>query len=187
MISPRERKFLLAGGLAALLFVFVQWGAKPVFFSQAQMRAEIEKKRQLLDAYQRILEEKRLSEKQFDAWKEAHREMQGRLFPAERPALASAELQAAIQKLAQASDVEIRSTRFLPPKQVETLAQLAVELSFRATLRALKQFLHRIETYDRLLVVPKITMTTAGPLIQVNMEIRGFAPWKEEKARSSRA
>jgi len=150
------------------------------------VRAEIEKKRQLLDEYQRLLEEKRLSEKQFDAWKEAYREMQGRLFPAERPALASAELQAALQKLARASDVEIRSAKFLPPKQVETFAQLAVELSFRTTLKALKQFLYRIETYDRLLVVPKIAMTAAGPLIQVNMEIRGFALWKGEKARSGR-
>ncbi len=183
-ISTREKRFLIAGGLAVLVFLLIRWGIGPALSSQQAVQEELALKRELLERYQRILAEKRVNEKRLQVLKEASTGMQRRLFTAEKPGVAASELQTLLQRLAEASGVEVRTVRFLPPKKVEVFTQIAVELTFGASVKALKEFLYRIESHERLLLIPRMVITArSAPLTQVTMEVAGFTPFVEEGAR----
>ncbi|MBI3988668.1 MAG: hypothetical protein HY347_03530 [candidate division NC10 bacterium] len=187
-ISAREKRFLIIGGIAILLFVLIRWGVGPAISGQQGVQDRLALKRELLERYQRILEEKRLDEKRLKALQEVYAGMQKRLFSAEKPGVVTSELQAILQKLAQASGVEVRTVRFLPPKKMEVFTRIAVELNFGATVRDLKEFLYRIEAHERLLLIPRMVIVAGStPLAQVTMEVAGFTPLVEESAEGQRA
>lgn len=182
-ISTREKRFLIAGGLAVLIFILIRWGIGPAMSSQQAVQEQLLLKRELLERYQRILAEKRVNEKRLQVLKEAYAGMRRRLFPAEKPGVAASELQTLLQKLAEASGVEVRTVRFLPPKKMEVFTQIAVELTFGASVKALKEFLYRIESHERFLLIPRLVITARStPLAQVTMEVAGFTPFVEEGA-----
>jgi type II secretory pathway component PulM len=185
-IAPRERKFLVAGGVALVLFVAVQYLIAPAVSSQMQVRSEYREKLQALERYQLVVEGRRRYEKKFIDAEQLFEQLKQQLLPGEKLTLAAADLQAMLHKLAGESGVTIVSESIQAPKQAEGFTQVSVELSLNSDLKKLRDFLYKIESSRRLLTVPKLIVNASYPRpgaeLQVTVTVSGYTLAQGERS-----
>lgn len=185
-ISPRERRVILAGGIALVAFLVINYGVVPAVSRQVRIRNEYREKLRALERFQLVVEGKRRYEKKFADTELLFAQLKRRLLPGEKLTLAAADLQAMLHKAAGESGVTIASESIRSPKKVEGFTQVGVELSLNSDLKKLRDFLYRIETSPKLLTVPKLTVNAsfprAGAELQVTVVVSGYASALEEKS-----
>ncbi len=184
-ISSREKRFLLAAGVALVGFLAVNYLVVPAVSSQLQVRKEYEEKRQALERYQLVVEGKRRYEKKFANAEQLYTQLQQQLLPGDKLTLAAADLQAMLHKAAGETGVTIVSENIHAPKKAEGFTQVSVELSLNGDLRKLRDFLYKIESSKKLLTVPRLVVNASFPRIgaelQVTVVVSGYTPALEEK------
>lgn len=184
--SSRERRFLVMGGIALVVFLAGNYLIIPVFSSQMQVRSEYQEKFDALERFQLVVDGKRRYEKKYAETEALYRQLQQRLLPGEKLTLAAADLQTMLHKMAGESGVTIVSESIHAPKKAEGFTQVAVELSLNADLKKLRDFLYKIESAPRLLTVPKLQVNASFPRIgaelQVTVVISGYTLGMEEKS-----
>lgn len=185
-VSPRERRLLVAGGAALIAFLAINYVVAPAISSQIQVRNEYREKLQALERYQLVVEGKRRYETKLTDSEQLFTQLQRRLLPAEKLALAAAHLQTMLHKAAGESGVTIASESVHSPKKVEGFTQVSVELSLNADLKKLRDFLYKIESSGMLLTVPKLALNAAFPRpgteIQVTIVVSGYTLAAAEKS-----
>jgi len=170
-LAPRERRFLISGGIVLGAFLAINYLIVPAVSREFQIRHEIEERTHALERYQLIAEGKRRYQKRFANAEQLFTQLQQRLLPAEKVALAAADLQALLHKAAGESGVTITSENIHAPKLVEGFTQVSVELSLNTDLRKLRNFLYKIETSEKLLIVPRLLMNAASPRPGVELRV----------------
>ncbi|MGH7369811.1 MAG: type II secretion system protein GspM [Candidatus Methylomirabilaceae bacterium] len=187
-IAPRERKFLIGGGIALLVFVLVNYLVVPAVSTQMQVRAEYRDKLQALERYQLVVQGRRRYERRLADADQAFAQLKQQLLPGEKLTLASADLQQTLHKMAGESGVTIASENIHRSKPAEGFTQVSVELSLNADLKKLRDFLYRIETSKKLLTVPKLVVNAAFPRpgaeLQVTIVVTGYTPVLKETAET---
>jgi hypothetical protein len=185
-ISSRERKFLAVGGIVLVGFLAINYAILPAISRQMDVRGEYRDKLQALERLQTVVEGKRRYEKKYAEAEALFTQLQRRLLPGEKLTLAAADLQAMLHKIAGESGVTIVSESIHAPKKAEGFTQVAVELSLNADLRRLRDFLYKIESTEKLLTVPKLTVNASFPRpgaeLQVTVVVSGFTAALEEKS-----
>lgn len=185
MVSPRERRFLMAGAGAAVLFLAINYSVAPAISRQMQVRTEYGKRLQDLERYQLVVEGKRRYERKHAEAEQLFAHLQQRLFPGEKLALTAADLQAMLHKAAGETGVTIVSESIQSPKKAEGFTQVSVELSLNADLKKLRDFLYKIESSQKLLTVPKLVVNASFPRpgaeLQVTLVVSGYTLAAEEK------
>jgi len=185
-LAPRERGFLMAGGVALVAFLAISYVMVPAISRQMAVRSEYREKLQALERFQLVVEGKRRYEKKFAETEGLYKQLQQRLLPGEKLTLAAADLQTMLHKAASESGVTIVSESIHPPKKAEGFTQVAVELSLNANLQKLRDFLYKIESAGKLLTVPKLTVNASFPRsgaeLQVTVVVSGFTTGLEEKS-----
>ncbi len=185
-ISPRERRFVLGGGAALVVFLAINYLVAPAISSQMQVRAEYREKLQALERYHLVVEGKRRYERKFADAEQLFAQLQRRLLPGDKVTLTAAELQAMLHKLAGEAGVTIISETNQAPKKVEGFTQVSVELSLNSDLKKLRDFLYKIESSPKLLTVPKLMVNASFPRLgaelQVTVVVSGYTTASEEKS-----
>ncbi|MFA5950920.1 MAG: type II secretion system protein GspM [Hyphomicrobium sp.] len=106
------------------------------------------------------------------------------LLGAPTEARAAAELQLAIGGAARAQNVAISSVQVLPAQRDGELAIVALEVSLEASVIALRNFVHALETSSPLIILDELSIRgrdggeptlNAGKRLDVAMKLRGFA------------
>ena len=184
-ISGRERRFVLAGGVALVAFLTINYLIAPAVSSQREVRAQLEEQRRALERYQLVVEGRRRYERKLGDAEHLFAQLQKQILPGEKLTLVAAELQAMLHKAAGQTGVTIVSESIHSPKKAEGFTQVSVELSLNADLKKLRDFLYKIESSGRLLTVPKLTVNASFPRpgaeLQVTVAVSGYAVAAEEK------
>ncbi len=184
-ISPRERRFVVAAGAALMAFLAINYLIAPAISSQLQVRTEHREMLQALERYQLVVEGRKRYERKYGEADQAFAQLKQQFLPGEKPALAAAELQAMLHKLAGEAGVTIVSESIHSPKQADGFTQVSVELSLNADLKKLRDFLYKVETSRRLLTMPKLMVNAAYPRhgaeLQVTVVVSGYVGAPEEK------
>lgn len=101
-------------------------------------------------------------------------------------ALAGAELQRIIKRIAASNDAELVSTQILPVRQAEAFAQVTLKARMRGTLTSMTQIFYAIETGEPFLFLDKVSLwqrggrrhlrgvVTAPELLDVDIELTGY-------------
>ncbi len=185
-ISPRERRFLVAGGAVLIAFLAINYVVAPAVSSQVRVRSEYREKLQALERYQLVVEGRRRYEKKFTDADQLVTQLKQLLLPGEKLTLAAADLQAMLHKSAGESGVTIVSESIQSPKKAEGFTQVSVELSLNADLKKLRDFLYKIESSGKLLTVPKLFVNAAFPRpgaeLTVVVVVSGYTWAPEEKS-----
>ena len=184
-ISSREKRFVLAAGVAVIAFLAINYLVVPAVSSQLQVRKGYEEKRQALERYQLVVEGKRRYEKKFANAEQLFAQLEEQLLSGDKLTLAAADLQAMLHKAAGETGVTIVSENIHVPKKAEGFTQVSVELTLNADLKKLRDFLYKIETSEKLLTVPKLVVNASFPRIgaelQVTVMVSGYTSALEEK------
>lgn len=186
-ISKRRKYLLIAG--AILLVLALVYRFLPVIEDFLPREEEISLKQRHIAKYQRILNEKGAVEARLAALGKSVKELERGLLRGKTPALAAADIQKILHKLAEKSKVEIKRVRVL---KVVELGQgdylgVPVQLNINAGIRQLKEILYRIEASPKYLTVKKMKIkvlsrrrTKKG---KINADITVFGYLKREKGR----
>jgi general secretion pathway protein M len=102
-------------------------------------------------------------------------------------ALAGAELQRIIKRIAASNNAELVSTQILPVRQAEAFTQVTLKARMRGTLTSMTQIFYAIETGEPFLFLDKVSLwqrggqrrwrgaVAAGPqLLDVDIELTGY-------------
>ncbi|MFN3476705.1 MAG: hypothetical protein ACK4Z6_04010, partial [Candidatus Methylomirabilales bacterium] len=106
-ISPREKRFLIAGGLAVGAFLITVYVLEPFISSQRKIREEIREKKVLLERHQRLASEKDRYQRKVNELKAQLQQAEGVLLKGEKLPLVAAELQGLLHKLGQEAGLTI--------------------------------------------------------------------------------
>lgn len=154
-ISKREKKFLLAGGIIALIIIsyqlFLWYGDFRASIKEYSEGTRVKIERQIIK-----ISEKEVLQSKRDAADAYLKELKKGLLPGDKPAVAQAELQRVLKEMAISSNIEIKLERPLTPVDMGLYAAVPVEIGFVATTAKLKSMLYKIKTSPFLLSVSEM-------------------------------
>ena len=155
-ITPRDKKFLLGGGVILGVYLLAVWVVEPIVAKQKRMDQEIQNKIQFIQKYHEILNHDSYYKSKQIA-NDRTRIILGKKFLNEiQPGLAAAGLQKIIKGFALQSRVKIEQVRVEKAKEINQIAAVPISITLRSSLRNLSEFVFRMENAEKFLVVEEI-------------------------------
>jgi hypothetical protein len=155
-LSERDKRFLMVGAAAVIIYVFIQFVFKPFTTSQARLDGNIESKIEFIKKYYEILNQKPYYDAKSGTNKAIAARLGERFLDEKQAGLAAASLQKIIEELARQAGVNIDRARIEKTKPLGGLLAVPVEITIRSDLKSLSQLLHRIENHKKFLVVENL-------------------------------
>jgi type II secretory pathway component PulM len=156
-ITPRDKKFLIGGGLILGVYLLTAWVVQPIYEKQKVIDRQIQNKTQFIQKYHEILSQ----DSYYKAKKSANARTRislGKKFLKEtQPGLAAARLQKIIKGYARQSGIKIEQVRVEKEKSIEDMPAIPISITLRSSLRTLSEFVFRMESSEIFLVVEEIT------------------------------
>lgn len=161
---PKERKVILIVG-AILLSLAALYRFYPSLKGIAGEPDEIARKQERAAHYQRISSAIKDTEAEIIALHRMLERAEFVMFRAEKDSLAAVDIKNILTDLSQRSGIDIQVMRDLPFEQkkpehtnrfhslMDVYPPIRVEISFNAHIEQIKNFLYRIETHDKLLLI----------------------------------
>jgi Tfp pilus assembly protein PilO len=185
-ISRRSRRWIYIHGVIILLVLIGAYGIAPLVTTQLKIRDELRDKQASLAKYQLAASEKERYQNRVNALRATLQQGQGVLFVGEKLPVAAAEIQGLLHTLGQESGITIVRENVRPPKKVEMLTEVTVELSIQGDIRGVRDFLYKIQTAPKLLTLPKVVihgMPVRGPTgVGLELLVAGYILSGEEGA-----
>lgn len=178
-LSLRERRILLLAGLLAVGYAGVVYAVDPLLESQAEVREQIEQKRLELEKLTARASERSRYEQRLQAMKSRVSDAEWMLMQEDKVPVVAAEVQEFIHQLGQETGVGIIRESVLHPKEKDLLIEIPVELSLKGSLGDVHQFLHRIETHEKLLTMQKLAVRSSyssDKALSVELQLVGYMP-----------
>lgn len=155
-ITPRDKKFLVAGGTVIGIYLLTVWVIQPIHAKQEQVDQQIQNKIQFIQKYYEILNQKSYYQSK-DQDNKRNRIILTKKFLSEtQPGLAAATLQKMINEFASQSGVIIEQVRVEKPKVIEHMPAIPIGMTLRSNLKNLSQFIFQLENAEKFLVVEEI-------------------------------
>ena len=177
-MKTRDKRALIAAGIAVALFVIFQFGVFPAWDRMQGSRMNLEVQERTLAKYREAAASLEWRNQQAAALETQLREAEGGLLESGTAALASAEMQGLVRNLAAAQSIEVRSSDFLPVRPLgENYAQVPVGLQFQCRLDQLAGFLQSVGESTRSLSVSRLLLQAANPkegTVGVNLILTGI-------------
>ena len=188
-ISTREKRFLIAGTLAVVAYLGGVYGVEPFVTSQGKVQEAIRENQALMERHQLLASERDRYQRKAGALRAQVRQAVALHFKAEKPPVAAAEIQGMLHRLGQEAGVTIIRQNIPAPKKVAMFTQVMVELSVHGELRAIRDFLYRIHTAPKMLLVPKLVIRgiparVPAPL-SADLQVAGYMLGGEENAAAA--
>ncbi|MBI4710012.1 MAG: hypothetical protein HY759_02760 [Nitrospirae bacterium] len=156
-IKPREKKTLIAGGLVILAIMayqlFVWYGE----FKNTLTEYSDANRMKLEKQFDKISGKDILAKKLESAGAQL-KQIETGLITGATPPVAAAEIQKALNEMAESLSIEIKSERALTPVEAGAYISIPVEIGFVAPTSKLKSMLYRIRTSQSLFVVSDLNV-----------------------------
>jgi Tfp pilus assembly protein PilO len=176
-VSPREKKFLLVGGI--IVFLIIIFHLFSWYNSYMKGIKELsEAKLLMLEKQLNKLSEKDVLKKQIKAIKQDIKRQERFLLQGSKPPIAAAELQRILKEEASSLNIEIKLERTLNPVDTDFYLGIPVEIGFVTSTAKLKDFLYKLRASPLLLMISemKIRVTNiSNPVdIYTTLIVTGF-------------
>lgn len=153
-ISTREKRFLIVGGVLALVVVILYLA--PMLLPQ-DLSSEVESKKSLLRRQREFISQEEIFKARIAQDQQRLAQDLDRLLPGSNPSAAGPALQKVLQDLADSLQVEISRKTILPEQKLqENLTKVAVQLDVNCNLDQLVRFMTAIENYEKLLKIDEL-------------------------------
>lgn len=177
-ITPRDKKFLAAGGAFLGVYLLIVWVIQPIYAKQKNVDQQIQNKIQFIQKYYEILNQKSYYQAKDQANKRTRIILTRKFLNETQPGLAAASLQKLIKGFAMQSGVKIEQVRVEKPKIIEQMPAVPVGMTLRSNLKNLSQFIFRLENSEKFLVVEEIvtrrTNKSDPEELQTRILVNGF-------------
>ncbi len=153
-ISSREKKFLIVGGIIALLVVVFYLA--PIVLPEDLSGMVETKKNELRRKREFISQEESFKARMAQDQQRLDQDL-NRLLPGNNPSTAGPALQKVLQDLADSLQVEISRKTILPEQKLqENLSKVSVQVDVNCNLDQLVRFMTAIENYEKLLKIDEV-------------------------------
>ena len=156
-ITPRDKKFLIGGGVILGIYLLAVWVIQPVYAQQKLVDQEIQNKIQLIQKYYEILNQDSYYNAKRIANERTRIILSKKFLNETQPGLAAARLQKIIKGFALQSRVKIEQVRVEKAKLIDQMPAVPISMTLRSSLRNLSEFIYRMENSEKFLVVEEIT------------------------------
>lgn len=184
-VSKREKRFLVAGMIALAGYLAIIYLIEPFVIAQREIREEIRVKRAVLEQYRSRSEDRERYQQRVDALKTRLQQAEVLLLGAEKAPVAAAKVQGLVHSFGQETDMTIVREHVAPLRKLEGLVEVPVEVSLRGDLKAVRDFLYRVQTAGPLVTVPKLVIrsgfTHPESTLSVDLRVAGYIVGVEEK------
>lgn len=143
-LSPREKAVVLIGVIIALL-LSAKLMVFPFLLKVGSIEESLEAKTELLRRYRSAAGEIASMETRKTVLTEEIETMEGHLFNASTPSLASAELQSKLEKMVKRRRAKVKSVRTLKAEEMTPYNKIGVEITFYSDIRSLLDLLYDVE------------------------------------------
>ena len=189
MMGGRDKRALTIAGIAAAIFLLLEFGAFPVWDSWQAERAGLPVREQTLRKFREAVESRPLREAENATLAVRLREAEGGQLTGDTPAIASAELREWIQQLAAEHSLEVLSSQFLPARPLgDDYWQVPLGVQLRGRLDSLVNFLKACATGSKTLSVARLQIQRLGDpqkSVQVNLTVAGILPREPGEPRET--
>lgn len=184
-ITPRDKKFIIAGAAAVCLFILIKFIILPAIDTVAGEKEDIAFKERTVEKYIRIIGRQAELQKKLKLLKKEEARINSSLLKGETASLSAADIQKSIDRIATSSIIEIQSVKIMDSGKQDEFATIPVQVRFTSDLSRMKNFIYSIETSQKLLTIPNLKITVKNRRdpkeIIITMVICGFMQ-KESKS-----
>ena len=188
-ISKRDKRFLIIGALALLLFLVFNYVITPFIESEKNIREGTEQKEMTLQKFEKIITERPEVEKQLAQIKRKQSQLNAKLLTGSTPSLAAAEMQKMLEKISSTHDLELKSVKVQDAEKEGDFLTIPLEIRLQTDLDRTRKFLADIEKNQKYLIVPTLKISVQNQRepkeVIVTMVVTGFfmkeGPDKEKK------
>jgi type II secretory pathway component PulM len=177
-ISPRDKKFIIAGTVALCLFVLIKFIMFPAFDWVSQQREDLAFKEKTVDKYSRIISKQGELQKKLKLLKKDEIKLNNSLVKGETASLSAADIQKSIDRVATSSTIEIQSVKIMDSDKRGEFVTVPIQVRFTSDLARMKNFIYSIETSQKLLTIPKLKISVRNRRdpkeIIVTMTVTGY-------------
>ncbi len=173
----KERKYILIVG-AVLLLIGLVYRLMPE--NGVLPQDDIALKQEKLGKYREITAQKPALEAELATLQEQLKQAEAGLSSGDTPALASADIQNIISKIAEKSHSEVSAVRVLKAEDADNkdYLKLPIQLTLMSNTRQLKDFLYEIESSPKILKVAEMSVrvvrTKPEEQIQTTLTVNGY-------------
>jgi len=189
-VNEREKKVVLAGGVAVLLIILF-YGFSLFSEFRTNVLELADAKRFVLEKQIQKLSEKDAIEAQIEAVRQEVVKQEKVFLRGSKPPVAAAVLQRFLKEKASALNIEVKLERTLNPVDADVYLGIPVEIGFTASTEKLKELLYKFRTAPYLLTVSelKIRVTNVSNPVDIyaTVVVTGFIkktpPEKDKKEK----
>lgn len=186
-LSQREKRFILVGGLIALIIILFQISSWYGDLMKGMKELSDAKLSMLQRQLNRLAEGESLRERA-SAVRQEVEEQERLLLKGDKPPVAAAGLQRVLKEIALSLNIDIRLERTLNPVDAGPYYGIPVEIGFVTTTSRLKDMLYRLRRSPFLLMVTdmriRVTDTNNPRAIYTTLTITGFIKKQSESEKA---
>jgi Tfp pilus assembly protein PilO len=184
-ITPRDKKFLIAGAVAVCIFIVIKFIIFPFLDMLDSQKEDLVFKEQAVEKYTRIISRQAELQKKLKLLKRDDLSISNSLLKGETPSLSAADIQKSIDRIATSSTIEIQSVKIMDSGKQGDFLTVPIQVRFTSDLKRMKNFIYSIETSQKLLTIPSLKISVRNRRdpkeIIVTMVVSGYMK-KETKS-----
>ena len=182
-ISKRDKKVLIAGGLAVALFLVITYVIAPFIESENDIQEETEQKEMLLQKYERVIGQREEIEKKLAKMKMEQSDLNKKLLKGDTPSLAAADMQKMLENISKKHDLELKSVKVQDAEEIGEFLAIPLEIRLTTDLNSTRKFLADLEKNPKYLIIPKLKISVQNQRdpkeVIVTLVVTGFFMKKE--------
>lgn len=177
-ITDRDKRFLAFGSLSIVVYFLITLVISPIYATQVRKDSEIQNKIRFIERYYEVLNQKTYYEQKSKQNEKVQKSLSRRFLDGKKPGIAAANLQKVLEGFASKSSIKIDRVRVEKHKFTESLMVIPIEITFRSSLKNLTQFIYKVESFEKFLVIEKLNSRrinkTDPEQLQATLLISGF-------------
>lgn len=177
-ITPRDKKFLVAGAGAVCVFVVLKFLVLPFYDKAVEQKQDIAMKERMLKKYVQFVEQQSEVQQQLKDLSREEKKAKASLLTGGTPSLAAADIQKIIESIAEKSKVQVKSVKVMDVYEEAGFQAIPLQISFESDLSKMNTFIRSIETNRKLLTIPELKIRVKNKRkpreISVTLKVVGF-------------
>ncbi len=177
-ITPRDKKYLLAGAVAVGIFILIRFIIFPFLDKLEGQKEDLAFKEQAVEKYTKIISKQAELQKRLKLLKKEDMSISNSLLRGETPSLSAADIQKSIDRIATSSNIEVQSVKIMDSGKQGDFLTVPIQIRFTSDLSRMKNFINSIETSQKLLTIPNLKISVRNRRdpkeIIVTMVVSGY-------------
>lgn len=189
-IAKRDKKFLVGGALASVLFLIITYVIAPFIESEKEIQEGTQQKEMILQKYERIINQRGEVEKKLAQLRGKQNEVSRALLQGSTPSLAAAEMQKILEKMSSTHELELKSVKVQDAEERGAFLAIPIEVRLITDLNRTRKFLADLEKNQKYFTIPQLRISVQNQRdpkeVIVTLVITGFC-MKESTGEGKKA